>query len=497
MFRQEKKSLALLHGVQMTSAERASLNTFLNAVMKENPLPRNRQVKKPFTQAGIYGLFFRPEKRFLQHLRSSVKMSHAERASSDAFLQTLMKEHPVPERGVSKNNFTKFKQPGLLLLLTPRVLAVLIVVVLLGGWGTMVVAEGAQPSDFLYPIKVQVSEEIRSAFNFSTASKAHWAIKRADRRLVEVGQLALAGALSAQNRHELIAHLHTHEAEAIQLAAQLNAQGNAEAAVNIISSLETTLSAHGDVMESLLDRLSGPHAAQAASVLQLLALEIRLNANERIALQAQLKNAGVLSISASEQITLADREVKEARSFINTTGTGSEVRARAEARLREAEVALTAAKLRLQEEQYAEVIGFSDYALRYSKKATSIITAGIHLGIIPTSSPAEGSQLPEATTEISDKSSNFSLEEAIRQERERIDHLENRARMLLRDSQPVIPVPDTAVPRREEVAGSRGDIPATPEAGVESSDVEAPILTPPSTPLNLNTTIDTQQGVAL
>jgi Domain of unknown function (DUF5667) len=90
--------------------------------------------------------------------------------------------------------------------------------------GIPALAEQAVPGDILYPIKVQVTEEIRGSLSRDPYQKVVWETTRLERRITEARQLAKAGKL-------------TPEVQASVLEA---VQAQKETTVNQIDSLRTT-----------------------------------------------------------------------------------------------------------------------------------------------------------------------------------------------------------------------------------------------------------------
>lgn len=62
--------------------------------------------------------------------------------------------------------------------------------------GIPALAERAVPGDILYPVKVQVTEEIRGSLNRDPYQKVAWETTRLERRITEARQLAKAGKLT-------------------------------------------------------------------------------------------------------------------------------------------------------------------------------------------------------------------------------------------------------------------------------------------------------------
>ena len=88
------------------------------------------------------------------------------------------------------------------------VMAVLLVVALgSGSAGAASLAQNALPGDLLYPIKVNVNEEVRAAFATTPAAKAEVAIARAETRIQEIETLEERGAIDTKTREEVDARL--------------------------------------------------------------------------------------------------------------------------------------------------------------------------------------------------------------------------------------------------------------------------------------------------
>lgn len=76
--------------------------------------------------------------------------------------------------------------------------------------GASVAAEYSLPGDLLYPVKVHVTEEVRSVLMFSDESKAGWELERANRREEERTTLETEGRLNAETEAALEAQIEVH-----------------------------------------------------------------------------------------------------------------------------------------------------------------------------------------------------------------------------------------------------------------------------------------------
>lgn len=158
-------------------------------------------------------------------------LSPTERARMRAMLATYVEMRPV--RRIGTPTSTRFALPRLFHPL-PAIAAVLVLAV---GVGTAGAAEVALPGDFLYPVKVHVTEEVRAALALDAHTKAEWALARAERRLAEVETLAEAGRLNDETRVALEARFETHIETAEQKSVELEEQDDVQAAAEIESKI--------------------------------------------------------------------------------------------------------------------------------------------------------------------------------------------------------------------------------------------------------------------
>lgn len=92
-------------------------------------------------------------------------------------------------------------------------IATILILLALGG-GVSAIAETSLPGDVLYPIKVNVNEEVRAGLAFSNEADARFDIRRAERRLEEAHKLALKGEFNAEAKSKIEASFNSHIKEA-------------------------------------------------------------------------------------------------------------------------------------------------------------------------------------------------------------------------------------------------------------------------------------------
>jgi hypothetical protein len=112
--------------------------------------------------------------------------------------------------------------------------------------GVPVLAERAMPGDVLYPMKVQVNEEVRASLSFSPYAKIEWETTRLERRLAEARSLASVGRLTNEAEAAVVEAVKKHTSSAQENIAMLEAENEDEAALASIS-LVSVLQAQDDI----------------------------------------------------------------------------------------------------------------------------------------------------------------------------------------------------------------------------------------------------------
>jgi hypothetical protein len=171
--------------------------------------------------------------------------------------------------------------------------AILIGLLCIGG-GTSYAAEGSLPGDLLYPVKVNVNENIESALAVSNAAEARLQAKLVEERLVEAEELAARGTLDATASAELQSRIKAHYTEASEQSEQAKATGDFETSATVQASLEASLrtyagilagiDAHAEIKEStaLIGDITG-YADKAAQAQTTATTEVSANAKADVA----------------------------------------------------------------------------------------------------------------------------------------------------------------------------------------------------------------------
>lgn len=130
-----------------------------------------------------------------------------------------------------------------------RALAGFVAVLLVGSTGVSFAAENTLPGDILYPVKIHVTEEVRSALTVGSTAKVKWEKDRVVKRVVETEKLIKNKALTPERKKEA-------EAAIKQQIQNFSDVANSEklnpvAVIDATSDLEPTLKAHQEVLLAL------------------------------------------------------------------------------------------------------------------------------------------------------------------------------------------------------------------------------------------------------
>ena len=147
------------------------------------------------------------EKKFENARR--VVLSRAEKDAMRGHIESFMRKNRgggmIPSPWVA----------GRFLVFMHKPVALALVVILALGGGTAYAAEGALPGDALYPVKVDVFEEVVAAVTISDEARVRWDTRRAERRLEEAAELTFEGRMTVEAEAE-IEERFEHFAEAVE-----------------------------------------------------------------------------------------------------------------------------------------------------------------------------------------------------------------------------------------------------------------------------------------
>lgn len=170
-----------------------------------------------------------------------ITLSDSARTKMEETLQDYVSFHPVRvEEGSRSIKQVPFGTSLLRLKSTIMPIAILLAVFISAG--TSFAAQGSVPGDFLYPVKTEVNENIRSAFTFGADAQATLEADLLEERLSEAQELQTEGKLSGE--------------VAARVAAAIQTQAETAEAANDDSSAEVTVATDNRVKIALQNFIS-------------------------------------------------------------------------------------------------------------------------------------------------------------------------------------------------------------------------------------------------
>jgi hypothetical protein len=171
----------------------------------------------------------------------------------------------------------------------------LLLVLAVGSGSVAYAAEGTLPGDLLYPVKVDVTEPIRTALQTTPAEEASWQMTLAARRIDEAATLAARGALSTSTEASLAARFEASASAADTAVATIATSSPDEAGI-ARATFAVRLSAYRDVLEKLdAER----HASSTAPLQAALGARIAVNTAAGGAARPVLFAAAIATSSAA------------------------------------------------------------------------------------------------------------------------------------------------------------------------------------------------------
>ncbi|MBI5151987.1 hypothetical protein HZA39_00470 [Candidatus Peregrinibacteria bacterium] len=187
-----------------------------------------------------------------------VALTSKEKSRSRDFLLTFMGKHKKESPLKRIWNFMPLR------FLFKPVYAV-ILVLLLGGGGTVFAAEASLPDDTLYPVKIYINEPVRGAFAFSEEKKADFEAWRAERRLTEMKKLEEKGQLTDEKKSRIEENFKRHEENINAVIQKLEEKNNPNAA-KLRVRLQNSIKAHEEILQKFEEGrkspMDKPHAAK-------------------------------------------------------------------------------------------------------------------------------------------------------------------------------------------------------------------------------------------
>jgi hypothetical protein len=204
----------------------------------------------------------------LQHEAQKISLTFREREAMHARLMERVHGSSVASPVRS--------QPGLYYFFSPQFAMPMagLLVVLIVGSSTAYAAKGSLPGDALYTVKTKISEPLQGVFAFSTEDKIKFHTDIAQVRIEEAEVLASQNRLDEDKTKEIESSLDAHLAERSSLATSLDEKHSNEGTA--LARLNTTIVAHGDILEALGAESSSSTTRQNSNTL---AMKVRSGSN--------------------------------------------------------------------------------------------------------------------------------------------------------------------------------------------------------------------------
>lgn len=181
--------------------------------------------------------------RQLKQTVREMQLTAKEKTDLGRNLSGFIASHPVRIAPHVRQGY----QSWLFLITKPMFAAIVLSIAMVMGGGVSYAAENSLPGDTLYPVKIHVNEEVRSALAVSTKKQAEVETVLAERRLEEAEQLAARGRLNATVEAALENKFRQHAENARGHIDQLEAEDSED----IDARFEAMVRAHNQAVMSL------------------------------------------------------------------------------------------------------------------------------------------------------------------------------------------------------------------------------------------------------
>lgn len=306
-----------------------------------------------------------------------IKLSTEERSSVRNHLAEYMRSNPLSRAGMipGVSTWSAHEQSFISLLTKPFIIVTTLALLFIVGGGAYA-AEQSLPGSPLYPIKIHIIEEVRTALAVTPKAKARVETKLAERRLEELEQLTVQNAITTEIQQQLETQFETHAQTASTISKRLENEGDPSTALEIQSSIESSLNAHAEIITRINDRLEQ--------------IDERLNDNteraEELAKKAEKRRKEIESeirskTNASFQAA-AEGKRKAARQALDQTklfieqqtATETELRIESTKKLADAENVYAEGEVKFAAKAYTESVSTFQESIRKAQEARLFIT---------------------------------------------------------------------------------------------------------------------------
>lgn len=322
----------------------------------------------------------------------NIKLAPAEKNQMKASLILHMEKYPVrnsvSSRLIWRESWKIFVDSWLISKHTKYMTASIIIALILalGGGSTVAAAENSVPGDILYPVKINVTENIRAVAAISDESKASWNTEVVTRRLQEAEQLVAKDKLDSQTADLLSEEVKTHS-ELTKIAAQkLSDNQESEKAAAVNAQLEAKIKAHADILINIgQQNIASEHLV---NLLQNVSSELSSVSDARIKTETRVQEQDddEVQVSANGRLTAAENKIAEVQKYLDNkkNKVSDKIWTDAAERLNSAKQNLEKAKeltaeKNLDSSKYSQIYSLSLKSFRLAVESQSMINSGQRL----------------------------------------------------------------------------------------------------------------------
>ncbi|MEN9582728.1 MAG: hypothetical protein RL641_682 [Candidatus Parcubacteria bacterium] len=185
-------------------------------------------------------------------------------------------------------------------------------VLILASTGVSFAAENTLPGDLLFPVKVNVNEEVRGALTISSEAKMDWEKERVVRRVVETERLLKTNKFTDGRKAEAESALKT-QMETFATAAAETSEKNPNAVIAATAELEPALKVHSEVIAEIA-AADSTKSEGTGTILNTVALGI-----EATSQQETVAIASAVEQDPDTFLKLTDEKITDAGTAIDTS----------------------------------------------------------------------------------------------------------------------------------------------------------------------------------
>jgi len=175
----------------------------------------------------------------------NMTLTRGEKIGIRQFLLEVIRENPVRKEVLAS---LQYQRPIFNLVFRPISLILLGV---LSFAGISLAAGNSLPGDFLYPLKVNVNEEVKGLLTLGEEAKVDFEVERLTNRLEEAEKLALAGRLDEETKAKIESDFEKHSEKVDEKIGEFESQENFRVASDLSAGFESALKAHEKALNKI------------------------------------------------------------------------------------------------------------------------------------------------------------------------------------------------------------------------------------------------------